>query len=71
MYQIRFTLITFIAALRLINGSECNQTFIWLGSFLRKSGAQSTCFSCRASSEAFSPTQPHSTITLIFMKTLI
>lgn len=57
MYQIRFTPIMFIAALRLINDSECNQTFIWLCSFLKKRGAQSTCFSRRASCKAFSPTQ--------------
>jgi len=61
-HQIRFTPIMFIAALRLINDSECNQTFIWLCSFLKRRRAQSTCFSCRASCKAFYPTQPRSTI---------
>lgn len=36
MYQIRFTPITFIAALRLLTDSECNQTFICLCSLWRE-----------------------------------
>lgn len=48
-----FTPRVFMAAPRAINDSECNQTLIWLCSFLRKRGAQSTSLPRGASWELF------------------